>query len=150
LSDDIVADAGTDMQLSCAAIALFCLAGAATALATTGSWSVSWHRAARRTLLTLTWFGAVLLILRSIDIYLEFNLQLTGVSSIDPARHDNFLHLARWFLFFWLPVFVVGATAWTGLAWTYTRRATGSRSDAPAGTARSRNAVSDADPGIAV
>jgi hypothetical protein len=150
LSDEIVANAGTTMQLTCAAIALICLAGAATALATSVTWPVSWQRAARRTLVTLTWFGAVLLILRSLDIYLEFNLQLTGVSSIDPARHDNFLHLSRWFMFFWLPFFVLGAIAWTGLAWTYTRRGTAARSTGAPSTASSRSAVSDADAGIAV
>lgn len=33
----------------------------------------------------------------------------------------NFLHLARWFMFAYLPWFTLGAIAWTRLAWRYTR-----------------------------
>lgn len=30
--------------------------------------------------------------------------------------------MSRWFMFFWLPWFLLGATAWTRLAWRYTLR----------------------------
>lgn len=76
---------------------------------------------ARRAILGLVWFGAALLVVRSVDIFIEFNLGLTGVWDVPAEERDNYLHLARWFMFFWLPCFVLGAVAWTGLAWTYSR-----------------------------
>jgi Protein of unknown function (DUF3995) len=119
LRDDVVRKAGLAMALSCAAIAIFCLCGSAAALATIRPWP-RLQRPVRRVLLGLVWFGAVLLILRSLDIYVEFGLVLTGLSHVPADHHDNFLHLARWFMFFWLPWFVLGAISWTRLAWKYT------------------------------
>lgn len=125
LSDRIVDHAGFAMALDCAIIAAFCLCGAAVAVATVRNPIVlpaRTERLARRVLTGLVWFGAVLLIARSLDIFVEFNLGLTGVWPTPADRHDNFLYLARWFMFFWLPWFVLGAIAWSRLAWTYTRR----------------------------
>jgi hypothetical protein len=121
LSDRVVDDAGLAMALSCAGIAAFCLAGATVAMATVQDWPVSRQALLRRTLIVLTWFGAVLLIARSVDIYVEFNLVLTGLEHIPADEHANFLHLSRWFLFCYGPWFAVGAIAWTRLAWHYTR-----------------------------
>jgi len=121
LSDRVVRDAGWAMALSCAGIALFCLCGAAVALATVREWPPRWRTGARRVLVGLTWFGAVLLILRSVDIFVEFSLTLTGVWSLPADDWANFLHLARWFMFVYLPWFTLGAIAWTRLAWRYTR-----------------------------
>lgn len=120
LSDKIVRNAGTGMQLGCAAIAVFCLCGAATALGTQVDWPPHRQRAARLALVVLTWFGAVLLVARSVDIYVEFGLNLTGAGPVPADQHENFLHLGRWFLFLWLPYFVLGAIAWTGLARSFT------------------------------
>jgi len=99
------------MALSCAAIALFCLGGAATALATVRDWPAPLRRPARRVLIGLTWFGAVLLLARSVDIYVEFNLSLTGLLHVPAAQHADFLHLSRWFMFCYGPWFALGAIA---------------------------------------
>jgi hypothetical protein len=107
------------LQLACAGVAVFCLCGAGTALATLRSWTPRWRPLARRVLLGLAWLGAALLIARSIDVYVEFNLGLTGIWHIPAAQHGTFLHLARWFMFFWLPWFALGALAWTRLARTF-------------------------------
>lgn len=119
LSDNVVEDAGTGMAISCAGIALFCLCGAATALATVTDRPVA--RSARRVLVGLVWFGAVLLMGRSLDIFVEFNLALTELRHVPASDRTNFLHLSRWFMFGYLPWFVLGAIAWTRLAWRYTR-----------------------------
>lgn len=121
LSDRVVHDAGTSMAISCAGIALFCLCGAAVALATVQNWPASRQTLIRRTVIALTWFGAVLLIARSVDIYVEFNLVLTGLEHIPADQHADFLHLSRWFMFCYGPWFALGAIVWTRLAWRYTR-----------------------------
>jgi hypothetical protein len=122
LSDQAVRHAGLGMAISCAAIALFCLCGAATALATVRDWPAPLRWPARRVLIGLTWFGAVLLLGRSVDIYMEFNLSLTGLLHIPAGEHADFLHLSRWFMFCYGPWFALGAIAWTRLAWRYTTR----------------------------
>lgn len=122
LSERVVRDAGLGMALSCAGIALFCLCGAAVALATVRSWPVRRQSMVRRALIGLTWFGAVLLLLRSVDIYVEFNLVLTGLTHVPADQHADFLRLARWFMFGYGPWFAAGAVVWTRLAWRYTRR----------------------------
>jgi Protein of unknown function (DUF3995) len=114
-------NAGWGLQLLNGGIAVFSLCGAATALATLRTWPVRWRRPARRGLAALAWFGACLLLARSIDIYIEFNLATTGILHVPAEDHDNYLHLARWFIFFWLPWFALGALAWTRLAWTFSR-----------------------------
>jgi hypothetical protein len=121
LSNEIVDDAGVAMAVNCALIAVIRLCGAAVALGTVRPWPARLDRAARRTLLVLAWFGAVLLVARSVDIFVEFSLGLTGVWTVPAERHDNYLYLARWFMFFWLPWFALGAIAWWRLAWTYAR-----------------------------
>jgi hypothetical protein len=121
LSDRVVRDAGTSMAISCAGIALFCLCGAAVAMATVQDWPAARQAVVRRALIVLTWFGAVLLIARSVDIYVEFNLVLTGLEHIPADQHANFLHLSRWFMLCYGPWFALGAIAWTRLAWRYTR-----------------------------
>ena len=121
LSDRAVRDAGLAMALSCAGIALFCLCGAAVALATVREWPPRWQAAVRRALVGLTWFGAVLLILRSLDIFVEFSAILTRLWSLPGGDWPNYLHLARWFMFVYLPWFALGAITWTRLAWRYTR-----------------------------
>jgi hypothetical protein len=132
LSDRVVDDAGLSMALSCAGIAAFCLAGVAVALGTVRSWPPALARRARMALIVLTWFGAMLLSLRSLDIYVEFNLVLTGLEHIPADRHADFLHLARWFMFGYGPWFALGATIWLRLAWTYSRAVRrASRSTAP-------------------
>jgi hypothetical protein len=78
------------------------------------------RRPARRVLIGLTWFGAVLLLARSVDIYVEFNLSLTGLLHVPAGQRADFLHLSRWFLFCYGPWFALGAIAWTRLAWRYT------------------------------
>jgi Protein of unknown function (DUF3995) len=109
------------LQLACAGVTVFCLCGAATALATLRNWAPRWRPLARRVLLGLAWLGATLLIARSIVVYAGFNLGLTGIWHIPAAQHGTFLHLARWFMFFWLPWFALGALAWTRLACTFAR-----------------------------
>lgn len=108
------------MALGCGAIAIFCLCGAAAALGTVRQVPARWQLLTRRVLVGLTWFGAVLLTARAIDIYVEFNLGLTGLWHVPAGHHADYLHLSRWFMFGWLPWFVLGAIAWTRLAWSYT------------------------------
>jgi hypothetical protein len=120
LSDRVVRDAGLSMAISCAGIALICLCGAATALATIREWPESLRRPARRVLVGLSWFGAVLLLARSVDIYVEFNLMLTGIEHVPAGQRANFLHLSRWFMFCYGPWFALGAIVWTRLARQYT------------------------------
>jgi hypothetical protein len=64
----------------------------------------------------LAWFGFVLLAARALDIYVEFGLGLTGVTTVAAGERAEFLRLARWFLFLWLPSFTLGAVAWGALA----------------------------------
>jgi hypothetical protein len=123
LSDRVVAHAGLAMALSCAGIAAFCLAGAAVAIGTIRSWPPTLKRRARTVLVALTWFGAILLTARCLDIYIEFNLMLTGLEHIPADQHTNFMHLSRWFMFCYLPWFTLGAATWLRLAWTYSRAA---------------------------
>lgn len=121
LNADVVRDAGVGMAVSCGAIALFCLCGAAAALGTAHDWPERFGRRVRRALVGLTWFGAVLLITRSVDIYVVFTLALTGVQHVPAAQQADFVHLSRWFMFLYLPWFTLGAIAWTRLAWRYPR-----------------------------
>jgi Protein of unknown function (DUF3995) len=122
LNHRIVDDAGLTMAVTCGLIALFCLAGAATAIGAVRDWPPRWSRRIRVASVGLLWFGAVLLVLRSLDIYIEFGLGLTGISHIAADQHDEFVRLAQWFEFLWLPWFVLGAVAWTGLAISFTRK----------------------------
>lgn len=117
LSESIVSGAGTGMALACGAIAVFCLCGAAVALGSVAEHPELLRPPVRRVLVALTWFGAVLLVLRSVDIYVEFSLALTGVRQVPPEQLENFLHLSRWYMFGYGPWFALGAVAWTRLAW---------------------------------
>lgn len=125
LSDRIVRESGFGMALLCAAIAVFCLCGAAAALATLADRPTPLRRDARRVLVGLLWFGAALLVIRSVDIYVEFSLSLTGLQQIPAEQRGNFLHLARWFMFGYGPWFALGAVVWTRLAWRYSRSLSG-------------------------
>jgi Protein of unknown function (DUF3995) len=95
------------------AIAAFCIAGALVALATQRPWG---RRLARQALRALAWFGFVLLAVRVLDIYLEFGTGLTGLTTVAAGERAEFLRLAPWFLFLWLPWFTLGAVAWGALA----------------------------------
>ena len=95
------------------AIGLFCIAGGVVALATVRPWG---RRAPAWLLRGLAWLGFVLLAARAFDIYLEFGLGLTDIASIPAGERDEFLRLARWFLFLWLPWFTLGAVVWGALA----------------------------------
>lgn len=121
LSARIVDGAGTPMAIACAAIAGFCLCGAAVALATVAERPERVRPPVRRVLVALTWFGAALLVVRSLDIYVEFCLALTGVRQVPPEELANFLHLSRWFMFGYGPWFAVGAVVWARLAWLSSR-----------------------------
>lgn len=124
LSDAIIRDAGTEFQILNAGIALFCLCGAATALATLRPWSPRFATLARRVLLGLLGLGVFLLLGRSIDIYVEFGLGLTGIWQVPPEHWENYRHMAAWFMFFWLPWFAAGAFAWTRLLVLFARART--------------------------
>ncbi|MPZ62824.1 MAG: DUF3995 domain-containing protein [Propionibacteriales bacterium] len=124
LSDEIVSEAGGGFQLLNLGIGLFVTAGAATALATLRHWPQQLARISRRVLVGLLWFGAAVLTLRSLDIYVEFQLALTEVWDVPDVDRDDYLSMARWFMFFWLPWFALGALAWTRLAWSFTRSRT--------------------------
>lgn len=121
LSDSIVAESGVGIALLCAAIAVFCLCGAAVALATLVDQPVMLRCNVRRMLGGLVWFGAALLVIRSVDIYVEFSLSLTDLQRVPAEQRENFLHLARWYLFGYGPWFALGAVAWTRLAWRCSR-----------------------------
>jgi hypothetical protein len=58
----------------------------------------------------------VLLAARVLDIYVEFGLGLTGIRPVPADQRDEYLRLARWFLFLWLPWCTLGAVAWGALA----------------------------------
>jgi hypothetical protein len=75
-----------------------CVAGGLVALATVRPWG---RRLPRPVLRALAWFGFVLLAAR--DIYVEFGLGLTGITTVAAGERAAFLRLARWFLFLWLP-----------------------------------------------
>lgn len=104
------------LHLGCLAIAVFLLCGAVTALATLRRWPDRWARLARRVLLGLTVFGALLLAARTVDIWLEFSWHLTEPALIPADQQATYLHLGRWFLLLWGPVFALGAVLWSGLA----------------------------------
>lgn len=93
-------------------IGLFCLAGGLVALATVRTWG---RRLPARLLRGLAWLGFVLLAARVLDIYVEFGLGLTGIRPVPADQRDEYLRLARWFLFLWLPWFTLGAVAWGAL-----------------------------------
>lgn len=109
------------LHLVCLAIAAFLFCGAATALATLYRWPRRWSGLARTTLLGLCTFGAVLLIARTVDIWLEFSWHLTDPAGIPGIERDTYLRLGRWFLLLWGPWFGLGAVLWSGLAWNYGR-----------------------------
>jgi hypothetical protein len=82
-------------------------------LATVRPWG---RRVPARLLRGLTWLGFALLAARSLDIYIEFGLGLTGITPISADQRNEYLRLARWSLFLWLPWFTLGAVAWGALA----------------------------------
>ena len=92
---------------------LFCLAGGLVALATVRTWG---RRLPARLLGGLAWLGFVLLAARVLDIYVEFGLGLSGIRPVLADQRDEYLRLARWFLFLWLPWCTLGAVAWGALA----------------------------------
>jgi hypothetical protein len=92
-------------------IGIFCVTGGVVALATVRPWG---RRMPARLLRGLTWLGFVLL--AALDIYVEFGLGLTGITPIPADQLNEYLRLARWFLFLWLPWFTLGAVAWGALA----------------------------------
>jgi hypothetical protein len=94
-------------------IAAFCVVGGLVALATVRPWGRGLPHGALR---ALAWFGAVLLAARVLDIYVEFGFGLTGITTVAAGERAEFLRLARWFLFLWLPWFTLGAVAWGALA----------------------------------
>jgi Protein of unknown function (DUF3995) len=94
-------------------IGIFCVTGGVVALATVRPWG---RRVPARLLRGLTWLGFVLLAARALDIYVEFGLGLTGITPIPADQRNEYLRLARWFLFLWLPWFTLGAVAWGALA----------------------------------
>jgi hypothetical protein len=103
-------------------IGLLCVAGGLVALATVrprGLRAPAWR------LRGLPWLGFALLAARALDIYVEFGLGLTGITTIAADQRDEYLPLARWFLFLWLPWFALGAVAWGALASRPPRRRTG-------------------------
>lgn len=114
------------LHLACLAIAIFLLCGAVTALATLYRWPPRWMGPARKVLLGLCVFGAVLLAFRTVDIWLEFSWHLTDPSLIPAGELSTYLHLGRWFLLLWGPWFGLGAVLWSGLAWNYGRSFLGS------------------------
>jgi hypothetical protein len=94
-------------------IGAFCVVGGLVALATVRPWG---RRLPRGALRALAWFGVVLLAARVLDIYVEFGFGLTGITTVAAGERAEFLRLARWFLFLWLPWFTLGAVAWGALA----------------------------------
>jgi hypothetical protein len=58
----------------------------------------------------------VLLATRALDIYVEFRFGLNGITAVAAGERVEFLRLARWLLFMWLPWFTLGAVAWGTLA----------------------------------
>jgi hypothetical protein len=113
LNREIVADrSGWFLALNWG-IGLFCLAGGLVALATVRTWG---RRLPARLLRGLAWLGFVLLAARVLDIYVEFGLGLSGIRPVPADQRDEYLRLARWFLFLWLPWFTFGAVAWGALA----------------------------------
>lgn len=94
-------------------IGLFCVAGAVVALATVRPWG---RRVPARLLRSLAWLGFVLLAARALDIYVEFGRNLTGIITVPADQRGEYLRLARWFLFLWLPWFTLGAVTWGALA----------------------------------
>jgi hypothetical protein len=66
------------------AIGLLCVAGGVVALATVRPWG---HRAPAWLLRGLPWLGFALLAARTLDIYVEFGLGLTGLTAVArPCR----------------------------------------------------------------
>jgi hypothetical protein len=115
------------------AIGVFCVAGGVTALATVRPWG---RRMPAPLLRGLAWLGFLLLAARALDIYVEFGLGLTGGTTVPAGQRDEYLRLARWFLFLWLPWFILGAVAWGALAGKPppaegTSQATGRRPEEP-------------------
>ncbi len=100
-------------------IAAFCVAGGLVALAAVRPWG---RRLASPVLRVLAWFGFVLLAARVLDIYVEFGLGLTGITTVAAGERAEFLRLAGWFLFLWLPWFALGAVAWGALATRHAAR----------------------------
>jgi hypothetical protein len=47
---------------------------------------------------------------------------LTGITIVAAGDQAEFLRLARWFLFLWLPWFTLGAVTWGALATHHTGR----------------------------
>jgi hypothetical protein len=99
------------------ATAALCTAGALVALATQRPWG---RRLPRRALRALAWLGFVLLAVQILNVYLEVGTGLTGITTIAAGERAEFLRLAPWFLFPWLPWSTLATTAWGALA---TRRA---------------------------
>lgn len=109
------------LHVACLGIAVFLLCAAATALATLYRWPQRWGGPARKLLLGLCTFGAVLLTVRTVDIWLEFGWHLTDPAGVPGGGRDTYLYLGRWFLLLWGPWFALGAVLWSRLAWNYGR-----------------------------
>ena len=93
-------------------IALFCVAGAGTALAAARG---AKRDAVRRAVRLLLWFGFALLLLRVLDIVIELAVGLATLGRAPAESRTQFERLAPWFAWLWLPWFSLG-TVLFGLA----------------------------------
>ncbi|MGH3095250.1 MAG: DUF3995 domain-containing protein [Streptosporangiales bacterium] len=119
LAGPAVENGSLTLHLACLAIAAFLLCAAVTALATLYPWPRRWVRPARKVLVGLCTFGAVLLTARTVAIWLEFSWHLTDPAGVPAGGRDTYLYLGRWFLLLWGPWFGLGAVLWSRLAWNY-------------------------------
>lgn len=133
LSDSAVTAHPLGLHLACLAIAVFLLCGAGTALLTTRRWPTQWATLAYRFLLGLTTLGAVLLLARAVDIWLEFSWHLSHPAGIPPADLAQYQALGGWFLLLYGPWFALGGVLWARLAWSCWRSRPVSRRRASAG-----------------
>jgi len=133
LSDSAVTAHPLALHLACLAIAVFLLCGAATAVLTLRSWPERWAVLARRSLLGLTVFGAVLLLGRAVDIWLEFSWHLSHPDGIPTADLAQYQQLGSRFLLLYGPWFALGGVLWARLAWAHWRAGPVSRRRASAG-----------------
>ncbi|MBI3406265.1 MAG: DUF3995 domain-containing protein [Acidobacteria bacterium] len=100
-------------------IGMFLLAGAAVGLATIRPWG---RRFPRWSILALEMFGCTILWLRVLVGYFMLGLALTGIRPFRESFREEGMHLARWFVFLWLPWFLLGALTWTAATIDYARR----------------------------
>lgn len=80
-----------------------------------------WPRIPRKALRTVCWVSGILLVLYGLGDVIRAIMVITGAINVDdPMDRD----IARWYLFLWGPVWIIGGISYLATAWFHQRTRT--------------------------